>query len=268
MFRLFHPLRRLLAGYLLFAVAAVPAQAVTLRLCTDEQSRLPYITPQGTGMADLLIREAAREVGVTVEFRPAPISRCREEIRVHAVDGFPTVPYSPSVTEFMAFPMHGAEPDPGRAVSHIRSLVFRRIGTAASWDGARFVQLNTPVLVPFGSVLLLDRLTQMGVPLENTARGLEANFQKLLAGRAELAVGSEFTGAALMAQPQYTGKIEALPLPFSDEPYYLSVSKRFRDAHPDTVEKLWIAMARIRKTPAYQQALRRAFDEYARTLKE
>lgn len=250
------------------ASVAVPVAAVTLRLCTDEQSRLPYITPQGTGIADLLIREAAKEVGITVEFRPAPISRCREEVRVHAVDGFPTVPYSPSVTEFMAFPMRGNEPDPSRAVNHIRALVFRRVGTVSAWDGVRFSQLNTPVLVPFGSVLLLDRLTQMGIPLENTARGLQANFQKLLAGRAELAVGSEFSGAALMAQPPYAGKIEALPIPFTDEPYYLSVSKRYRDANPDAVEKLWDAMGRIRKSPAYQQALRKALDEYARTLKE
>jgi len=168
----------------------------------------------------------------------------------------------------MAFPMRGAEPDPSRAVNNIRALVYRRVGTPASWDGGRFSQLTTPVLVPFGSVLLLDRLTQMGIPLENTARGLQANFQKLLAGRAELAVGSEFSGAALMAQPPYAGRIEALPVPFTDEPYYLSVSKHYRDAHADTVDRLWEAMARIRKSPAYQQALRKALDDYARTLKE
>lgn len=249
-------------------IVAAPATAVTLRLCTDEQSRLPYITPQGTGMADMLIREAAKEVGVTVEFRPAPITRCREEIRVHAMDGFPTVPYSASITKFMAFPMHGTEPDASRAVGNIRALVFRRVGTQAAWDGARFAQLTTPVLVPFGSVLLLDRLTQMGIPLENTARGLEANFQKLMAGRAELAVGSEFTGTVLMGQPQYAGKIEALPAPFTDEPYYLGVSKRFRDANPGVMEKLWNTMARIRKSPAYQQAMRKALEEQARTLKE
>jgi hypothetical protein len=34
------------------------------------------------------------------------------------------------------------------------------------------------------------------------------------------------------------------------------------------MEKLWNAMARIRKSPAYQQALRRALEEHARTLKE
>lgn len=253
---------------LLLAATVRPVSAVTLRLCTDEQSRLPYITPQGTGMADILVREAAKEVGITVEFRPAPLTRCREEIRVHAADGFPTTPYSPTVTDFMAFPMQGNAPDPSRAVNNIRAMVYRRVGTAATWDGTHFSHLNTPVLVASGSVLLLDRLTQMNVPLENTARSLEANFQKLLAGRAELAVGSEFSGSALMAQPPYAGKIEVLPAPFTDEPYYLSVSKRFRDANADVVEKLWNAMARIRKSPAYQQTLRKALDEYARTLKE
>jgi polar amino acid transport system substrate-binding protein len=254
--------------FLAFAAAAAPAAAVTLRLCTDEHSRLPYITPQGTGMADLLIREAARELGITLELRPAPITRCREEVRVNAVDGYPIVPYSPSVREFMAFPMHGNEPDASRAIGNIRLLIFRRVGTLAAWDGARFTQLTTPVLVPSGSVLSQDRLTQMGVPQENTARGLEANFQKLLAGRAELAMGSEFTGNVLMGQPQYAGKIEALPAPFADEPFYLGVSKRFHDANADLMEKLWNAMARLRKSPAYQQAMRKALDEQARTLKE
>jgi hypothetical protein len=46
------------------------------------------------------------------------------------------------------------------------------------------------------------------------------------------------------------------------------VSKRFHDANPDVMEKLWNAMARIRKSPTYQQALRRALEEHARTLKE
>ncbi|GAB2869676.1 hypothetical protein GCM10027277_43680 [Pseudoduganella ginsengisoli] len=253
---------------ILMACALPSAAAVTLRLCTDEHSRLPYITPQGTGLADHLIRAAANELGITLEFRPAPISRCREEVRVHAVDGFPTVPYSPSVTDFMAFPMHGDDVDASRAISNIRAMVFRRTGTATSWDGVRFVQLTTPVLVPFGSVLLMDRVGKMGIPMENTARGLEANFQKLLAGRAEVAVGSEFTGAALLTQPQYAGKIEMLPIPFSDEPYYLSVSKRFSDANPGLMEKLWNTMARIRKSPAYQQEMRKALDDYARAPKE
>lgn len=249
------------------AVRAAPAGAVTLRLCTDELSHLPYITPAGGGIADLLIREAAAEAGVTVELYAAPIARCREEIRHLLADGFPTTPFT-SLTGFLAFPMNGAEADPGRAVSSQRGMVFRRRGSAAGWDGARFSGTAAPVLAPFGSVLLIDRLKAMGMPVEDGGKTLGVNFRKLLAGRADLAVGTEFSGQALLSQPEFAGKLEMLPLPFTEEAYYLGLSREFQSAHPEEVERLWNAIARIRRTPAYQAALRKAMAEAALTLKE
>ena len=257
-----------LAIFLLTVLHCAHAGAVTLRLCTDEHSHLPFITPTGEGTSDLLIREAAREAGVDVEFRAAPITRCREEIRVGAADGFPTTPYTPSLLGFVAFPMNGEQIDPSRAVNTTRAMVFRRIGSAADWDGERFTRLTTSVLVPFGSVLLVDRLKNMNVPIDDSGKTLSANFTKMLAGRAELAVGSEYSGRALMAQPQFAGRIETLAAPITDEPYYLGVSKRYYDANPQAVQKIWEAIARIRHTPAYQARLRKALEESARTLKE
>lgn len=244
------------------------AGALTLRLCTDEHSHLPYITPTGEGTADLLIREAAREAGIEVQFHAAPITRCREEIRVGAADGFPTTPYTPSIMGFVALPMNGGDIDPSRAVATTRSMVFRRAGSAAEWDGGRFTQLTTSVLVPFGSVLLMDRLKALNVAVDDSGKTLGANFAKMLAGRADLAVGSEYSGRALMAQPPFAGKVEVLATPFTDEPYYLGVSKRFHDAHPQAIQQLWDAIARIRRSPAYQARLRKALEESAKTLKE
>ncbi|MES2297851.1 MAG: hypothetical protein V4582_12470, partial [Pseudomonadota bacterium] len=92
------------------------AQAASLRLCTDEKSHLPHMTPTGGGTAGLLIQLAAKEVGIEVEFYTAPITRCREEIRVGVADGFPTAPYTPALEPFMAFPMSHGKADPERAV--------------------------------------------------------------------------------------------------------------------------------------------------------
>jgi polar amino acid transport system substrate-binding protein len=249
-------------------VRSAPAGAVTLRLCTDEQSHLPFITPGGEGVADLLIREAAAEAGIVVESHAAPITRCREEIRRLLADGFPTTPFTPSLTGFVAYPMNGAVVDPGRAVTSQRGMVYRRRGSAADWDGARFSGTSAPVLAPFGSVLLIDRLKAIGMPVEDSGKTLGANLRKLLAGRADLAVGAEFSGYALLSQPEFAGKLEMLTLPFTEEPYYLGLSRDFQLAHPQEVEHLWSAIARIRRTPAYQATLRRAMAEAALTLKE
>jgi polar amino acid transport system substrate-binding protein len=252
----------------MIVIGSAPVGAVTLRLCTDEHSHLPFITPTGDGISDILIREAANEAGVSVEFHSAPPTRCREEIRANLADGFPTSPYTSSLLTFMAFPMKDGEADSSRAVTSTRALVFRRIGSTANWDGAHFTQLSTAVLVPLGAALLLDRAKAIGVPIDNTGNTLDVNFAKMLAGRADLALGSEYSGQVLMTRPEFVGKIEVLPIPFSDESYFLGLSKRFRDTNPDAAEQIWDAIGRIRRTNAYQDQLRKALEEAARMHKE
>lgn len=249
------------AACALALAAGTTAQAVTLRLCLDERSNAPYVTPSGGGVTGQLIAEAAREVGLTLTHYAAPTTRCREEIRFNAADGFPTTPYTPALLHFMVYPMRGAAPDTARAVMSLRNLVYRRAGTAAGWDGARFTQLSTPVLVRFGSMLVIDKLAAMGVQADDSAKTLEANFSKLLAGRAALVVAPEMMGQALLADPQFAGKIEVLPVPFTDEPYYLGLSRKFYHAHPQLSERLWDAIARIRRSPTYQKALHAALED-------
>lgn len=255
----------------LFAAAlccCASAQALTLRLCADERSHMPFINASGGGMVGMLIQQAAQETGVTVQYYGAPITRCREELRANLASGFPGVPLTPSVQSFMAFPMQAGEIDNSRAVMNARALVYRRVGSSAGWDGKKFTDVSTPVMVPMGSVLLFDRLTAMGVPFDDGSKTLEGNFNKLLGKRGELVVGSEFSGAALLADPRFAGKIEALPLPFSDEAYFLALTKAIYDANPDTVERLWNALARIRKSAAYQQVVQKMLAEMARAPKE
>lgn len=241
--------------------ACVPAHAVTLRLCLDERPMAPYVTPTGSGIANLLIAEAAREVGLTVEQYAAPLKRCREELRFNQADAFPTAPYTAALLQFVAYPMRGAEPDPARTVMSTRNMVYRRVGSAAHWDGARFTHLATPVLVRFGAALMTDKLATLGVPADDSGKSVRANFSKLLAGRADLVVGPELSGQALLADPRFAGKIEPLPAPFTDESYYLGLSKHFYQAHPQLSERLWDAIARIRRSPAYQKMLRDALDD-------
>jgi polar amino acid transport system substrate-binding protein len=253
----------------LLSLACVPqAGAATLRLCVDERPWPPYLMPSGDGMAQRLLRDAAREAGATLAAYAAPVTRCREEIRYNAADGFPIAPYTPALLSFMVFPMRGGEPDPARAVMSARTLAYRRTGSAVQWDGVRFTHLATPVLVRFGSVLMVDKLAAMDVQADDSGKMLSANFSKLLAGRADIAVGLETTGLALLALPEFAGKIEALPVPFTDEAYYLGLSRTFYNANPQLSERLWDAIARQRRSPAYQHALRKALDDTLKGQKD
>lgn len=250
------------------ALSSAAAQAATLRLCTDEKSHLPYLTPEGGGTAGLLIQMAAREVGVAVEFYAAPTTRCREEIRVGVADGFPTAPFTPTLEPFMAFPMNMGRPDPERSVVTARAMVFRRTASTTQWDGNRFYGLHKPVLVPFGAVLLVDRLKALDVPIDDKGKSLDGNLVKLLAGRGDAAVGSEMSGHVLLADPQFKDKIEMLPIAFTEEAYYLGVNKPYYEANTELMEKLWTSMGRIRKSPQYLKEFEKVIRQAAKELKE
>lgn len=209
------------------AQSAAPAPPLLLRLCVDERPQLPFITPDGRGTAGELIRMAAVQSGMEVAFHGAPVSRCREEIRAGVADGFATAPYTPSLLGFMAFPMAGAEPDSARAIMVARAMVFRRKGSALDWDGRQFRERSLPVLLPFGAAMLLDRMQSLGVPHDDKGKTLEMNFSKLAAQRGDAAVGAEYAGMALLAQPRFAARLEMLPLPFSEQPYFLGVSSAY-----------------------------------------
>ncbi len=249
-----------------FALASIVwaghARALTLHLCTNQVPQPPYITPEGDGIADRLIKKAAAEVGITVEYRLAPATRCREELRYGLVDAYPTVPYTPSLAPFVSYPMKGKAPDPARALVTVRNLVFRRVGSKADWDGRRISNVSSAVLVLFAASLPQDRLQAMGVPFDSAGKTARANFEKLLVGRGDLVVSLE-AAQGLLALPEFAGRIEVLPIPFTSDANYLGLSNRFVELHPNEAERLWDAIARIRRTAAFEAEARAVVEKYA-----
>ena len=250
------------------SLLAAPAHAETIRICVDEQSHMPFIDPAGNGVTGQLILQAAREVGIDVLFHSAPTTRCREEIRAGLVDAFPTTPYTTALLPFIAYPMQEGKPDTARAVLLARAMVYRRKGSAVGWDGYAFSGLALPALIPFGSVLLSDRLQAMHVPFDDKGKTLNLIFGKLLARRGDVSIGAEYSGAAQMRDPRFAGRIEVLALPFSEEFYYLGVSRAYYAANAARVEQLWDALGRIRASPAYRAGYQKAMAQAARAPKE
>ncbi|MYN44600.1 hypothetical protein GTP23_05860 [Pseudoduganella sp. FT93W] len=251
----------LLPALILMLWMLTPAQAVTLRLCTMESAVLPYITPEGQGTADLLIRMAAQELDITLIYHPAPLARCRELVRTGSADAFPAAPYIPTLAAEFRYPLQRGEIETGDAVASGRTMVFRRVGSSVEWDGVRFAHLSTPVLTPFGTVMPREKLQALNVPIDANGRTMQANFQKMLAGRADVAVALETHGAQLLLLPQFAGKIEMLPAPFLDENYYLAISPAFYEAHAALIEKLWDTIGRLRRSPLYLAQQRKAMED-------
>jgi hypothetical protein len=249
---------------LLLLLMPLAGSAAKLRICFDTRPHLPHLTPEGGGTVGLLIKMAAAETGLEIDAYSVPVTRCREEIRANRAAGFPTTPYVPNEFNFLAFPMVQGGEDASRSVMSARTLVFRRKGNKVGWDGKQFMQLKTPVLIVFGSALLTNRLGAMGVAFDDKGKGVDANFSKLLAGRADLAVAWESDAMPLLSRPEFAGKIEVLPQPFAVVPYYLAISKQFVADNPGVAEQLWNAIGRIKNTPQYQNASKDLQEQFAK----
>lgn len=227
------------------------ASAAKLRICSDELPHVPYLMPGGQGTTGLLIRMAAADIGLDVEFYDAPVRRCREDLRANEADAFPVTPYDPDALPFVAFPMADGKVDRTRATTSIRTIVVRRIGSPAHWDGKLMTGLQKPVLVKFGTIQTAKKLKAMQVAVDETGKSPQSNFRKLLAGRGDLAICPEVEGHLLLRQPEFAGKLEALALPFTDDVYYLAITKQFDTLNPGVAEQLWNAIGRAKRSAAF-----------------
>jgi polar amino acid transport system substrate-binding protein len=237
---------RLLAA----AVVLLPgvSLAAKLRVCADVNPHPPYLMPDGSGSAGRLVSQAAREAGFELEFSAVPLARCRAEVKINLLHGFPITPYMPGTLPFMSYPMRNGALDESRATARVRIMLYRRTGTAVRLEGGRVGGLTRPVLVASGSLSMYEALEAAGARVDDQGKSLEANFAKLMAGRGDAAAGFEEEGARLMALPEYAGKIEVLPRPLLAQSYYLSVSNHFYAEHGPAVEKMWNAIGRLNQS--------------------
>lgn len=256
------PLARLLPLACLALAGATGAATVgadgvpQLSLCIEENPFPPLIYTDRDGAIPILVKMAARAAGVRVQFHRAPYLRCLEEVRSGQADGYPSTAWGVEGADVYVYPGHPGAPDPARATVTTRVLVYRRSGDAVGWDGSAFSGLTRPVLHDRAGLLVGRRLKTLGVAADNNGKNAEANLSKLLAGRGDAVVTFEVGAAALLRQARFAGKVEALPVPFFVEHYYLGVNRAVYARHPDKVEAMWQAIARLRQSGEYAAAIR------------
>jgi polar amino acid transport system substrate-binding protein len=224
------------------------ASGSKMRVCTDVRAHPPYLLPDGSGSVGRLVSQAAREAGLELEFYPASLERCRAEGALNLVHAFTMTPYLPKELPFVAYPRRDGTLDKSRATLRARIMLFRRIGTGAKWNGKRITGLKGPVLVSAGSVAMIAAIKGADAPVDEQGKSLEVNLAKMMAGRGDLAVGFEEEGLALLALPEFAGKVEMMPRPLSEHAYFMVVSKPYYRQHRAAVEKMWNAIGRLNQS--------------------
>jgi polar amino acid transport system substrate-binding protein len=251
----FTPARAVCTVVLLAAWASAQC-AEPIRICITDIAYPPYLYPDREGSIQWLVRQAALHTGLRADFAPMPIKRCIAQIAAGQMDA--RIAGSSAVTRAgLRFPMKDGVTDAGRALGSAREMLFRLKNSPVEWDGRQMEHVTGPVLMQPGFPTTELLLKRFGVQIDSGGKTLEANLGKLLAGRGQLAIGFEFYAAGVLARPEFSGKIEMLPIPIHEAGYYLAFSPAYYAAHGADVERLWAACAEVRHGAEYE-ALRQA----------
>lgn len=246
---------RLALACTLLAAAAPLHAGQALRICSDDRAHPPYFYLDREGSVQTLVRMAAAQVGMKVEIAPMPVRRCRAEAQRGGVDAVLMTAFVDANARDLVYPMREGRADADKSVAQTRAMVFRRKGSKASWDGKRFSLLTGPILVPTSYAFISHHLKQLNVPFDDGARDAEQNFMKLLGSRADLVILPENDGLELLRNPKWGDRIEVLPAPFTSQEFYLAFSSAFFQEHPAVAAAFWRAIADIRNSREFRQAV-------------
>lgn len=236
------------------ALAAAPATA--FEMCVEDQPLIPLANAgkEPQGYAEILVKEAARNLGIAVTESVAPWVRCEKMLASGVYDAALNMTFAGKNTAIGVFPMTPARaPDTDKSVGRYTSQLFRRIGSTADLTDGIVVNTPKPVGIQAGYQLhraLIQSAHWTVLEIPNDANQMA---EMLMGGRVDLLVGDY--AAQRVVETKYKTLIEPLPSLFSDSVVYLVFSKSYYQANQDMIERLWTEIGRVRNSRDYKDEI-------------
>jgi polar amino acid transport system substrate-binding protein len=228
--------------------------AEVLRAAYEDKALPPYYLDDSTkvdadrpGVSIELVRDAAKEAGIEVEFVRMPWVRCQKSLQKGEVDAIFNASFKEERLEFGVYPMAGGKPDAARRIATVTYALYRLKGGAVTWDGKTIEGLDGPVGAQSGYSIVED-LTRMGIKTEE-AQAPTTNFKKLASKRIPAVAALVVTGDALLASGEFPA-VEKVSPPLVTKDYFVMFSHQFYDGKRALAERLWAKIAEVRDRDA------------------
>lgn len=243
---------------ILFVIAAIlaSAPAAAFQVCVEEQPLIPLANAgeEPLGYAEILIRDTARNLGMTVDEVVAPWARCQKMLASGAYDAVLNMAYAGKNKVIGVFPMTRADtPDTNKAVGRYTSYLFRRIGSQADLVDGKIVDTAKPVGIQAGYQLHRDLILGMGWTVLEIPNRASQMAEMLAAGRIDLVAGD--FAMQRVVETKYKTVLEPLPAPFSESVVYMAFSRKYYEANRETAERFWTEMVRVRNSRDYKDEI-------------
>jgi polar amino acid transport system substrate-binding protein len=241
-----------------FSSAVKAADNPVIRLCQDSEDVYPWTLKGRPGLNNILLNIVEAKTGVTFSVTAEPWKRCQEEMKIGAIDGMFAISFLSERQAFGVYPMRGTDPDTNKNLMIDGYSLYRRRGDdSVKWDG-REITINGIVGVQRG-YSVNEQLQKLNVKIDSGTYLVEDNLRKLIAGRvAALALRTTEGDSVLAMNREFSGKVEKLPIPLVEKPYYLIFSKQYAAMHATQIQDLWNMIERVRNSPEYK-AMETAF---------
>jgi polar amino acid transport system substrate-binding protein len=252
-----------LLGLLLPALFS-SARAAELRLAYIEQDASPYLSgigpaiPARPGIAVELVQRAVGRLGGRLHLTRMPARRMIQEVKAGRQDGILGFRYSAERARDLVFPMRDGQPDAARYAARLAHSLYRRQGSAITWDGRRLGGLTTPLAVS-STQLVADALQAQGIEIIRIESSGQM-FAMLALERVDAVVSLDIIGdrqVTMQADTQAAARIEKVMPPVLIEDFHVPLGRAFHAANHDFAERLWAMIGELRDatyaelTPVY-----------------
>lgn len=236
-------------------VAARAADEPPLTVCAEDENSYPWLLKDRSGLNMVMMRLMEPHVGRRIVVDLQPWRRCLVSLQEGRVDGAFKASFREDRLKFGLYPMQGAKPDPHRHMLEESYHLYRMKGTPVDWDGARFANASGPVGAQSG-FSIIEQLRGQGLEVDDGAKAAEIIFDKLQRGRIVAAALQTNQGDhALASNPALAARIEKVGPPLAVKAYYLMLSRQFVEKNPALAERVWAAVAQVRESGEYKQAV-------------
>ncbi len=255
-------------GFLMVVFFTLNANAVQMTISYEDKAQPPYymgekkVLADKPGVAVEMVKMLEDKIeGLEITLKRTPWKRCTVELSRNNVDGIFNASYKKKRLELGYYPttdgtLEGPV-DISRRITKIAYSLYTLKDSNIVWDGTNMTGVDGKIGAPFGYSIIND-LKKMGLNVED-APNTEMNLKKLLKKRIVAVALQDVTADSFIKlnSPQFENIKKRTP-PLATKPYYLMLSKKFVENHPELAQKIWDTIKNIRETKFDEIAMKYA----------
>lgn len=247
--------RQLALGLLCMAFAAPVLAGDTLTLCFEKKNVVPWRTGGLSGLNFDILNVVQSRLKIKFNYESLPWKRCLAKMQNNELHGAFSVSFTEERLVFGVYP-GGAEPEARKRLHDSRYMLIRRKGSALSWDGRQFTELNGAIAFQLG-YSVGDMLKRNNVKVEESNDSLNVIGHRVLTGNVAGAALYD-SDAAILMKTKVGSQLEMLPVPLIEKPYFLMFSHALLKQQPQLAERIWKEIEDARNHPDYIKKARAA----------